>query len=160
MMAKFVFQLEAVLTQRRAFERERQRALAVVERERVRLEGELSAVQARIDAERGELRTGLAGGGSGTVDVRGVRYQAQHSLGLFARARQLVLQISGVHAQLEARRRELLEAATARKAVELLREKRLEEWKQERARRETAMLDDMNVMRAGRADDWMTEDAA
>ncbi len=45
--------------------------------------------------------------------------------------------------RLEAARGELLRAAAARKAVELLRERQREQWRQEMGRREIADLDDI-----------------
>ena len=57
----------------------------------------------------------------------------------------------------------VLEAAKARKAVELLREKQFEEFTTEQKRREFASLDDLMVMRSRRegvSDDTSMEDAA
>ena len=42
-----------------------------------------------------------------------------------------------------------MEASRQRKAVELLRERRYEEWKQARDKAEAAALDELAVMRAG-----------
>jgi flagellar export protein FliJ len=50
---------------------------------------------------------------------------------------------------LEAARRRLLEATTARKAVSLLRERRLAEWRLGERRREEREIDDLNTMRRG-----------
>ena len=45
----------------------------------------------------------------------------------------------------------LLEATTRRKGVELLKEKRLQEWRDEENRREDALLDEIAVTRAAGA---------
>jgi flagellar biosynthesis chaperone FliJ len=166
-MAKFVFHLEAVLTQRRAIERERTLAVAALERERLAIEARLRALQQGISREREDLRErlGFLAGGGGTlatspsagstrvVDVRGVRMQATAAVRLDAIARQLALQLAGVFTRLDKARAELARAMGERKAVEKLRDARLEEWRSEQARREGAALDELATMRAARRDD-------
>jgi flagellar export protein FliJ len=147
-MARFVFEFEAVLKQRVAEEREKQLAMAVVERERLALEDELRGTQGEIEAEKEELREALGSGGM--VDVLAVRQQAGAALGRVKKAQHLVLKLAGVHKRLDAARLELLLSTTRRKAMELLREKRLEEWNAERNRLEARALDEVTIMRAGR----------
>jgi flagellar FliJ protein len=162
-MAKFVFRLQPLLRARQAVERQRQVAVAVLERERLALEDELRAVQRAIVAEKGELREQLSpnvGGASARLDLRGVRFQAGASLRLATRAQQVVLRLAGTHTRLEQARGLLLEAAKARKAVELLRERQLEEFVVEQKRREFAALDDMMVMRGRAGVEDSLEDAA
>jgi flagellar protein FliJ len=48
---------------------------------------------------------------------------------------------------------DLLEATKRRKAVELLRERRFEQWRLDLERRETAAVDELAVMRYGRKED-------
>ena len=83
------------------------------------------------------------------ADMRGVRFQAGAATRLIASAQRAVLELAGVHKRLEAARAVLLEATKRRKAVELLKERRFEEWQQEQARREAAATDEIAVMRAG-----------
>ena len=120
-MARFVFKLEPVLGMRRREERRCQVAVAEIERERVELENELRACREIVDRERGELREGLGGG---AVDVRGARWQAHASLDAMRRTRHAALRLAGVITRLELARRELMTAASRRKAVELLRDTR------------------------------------
>ena len=151
-MARFIFELETVLEQRRAAERARQLAVAALERERMDLEERVREVQRGIAREKEDLRDHLSGAGraegSTAVDMRSVRLQAGASLRLVGRAHHAALQLSGVLARLQGARRELLAATTRRKAVETLRERRLAAWKHAESRREAASLDALNVMRA------------
>jgi flagellar export protein FliJ len=148
-MARFIFKLQAVLTQRQAAERRCQAAVAVLERERAAVEARIRELQRAIVAARDDVRAGLAGG-EGTLDIRGVRLAAGASLHLVARAQRAVIELSGVHGRLDAARVQLLRAATRRRAVELLRERRYEEWLSEERRREDAALDEIGVMHAAR----------
>ncbi|GJQ28175.1 MAG: hypothetical protein HBSAPP03_00590 [Phycisphaerae bacterium] len=150
-MATFRFRFEAVLSHRRAQEQRAQREVAVLERERARVEEAIRAFQRGALAARDDLREHLAAGGC--VDLRAVRLQAGASLHLVHKAQRAVLELAGVHKRLEAARLDLLRAAMRRKAVEALRERRWEAWVQDHKRRETAELDELMVMRAGRAED-------
>ncbi len=78
--------------------------------------------------------------------------QAAAAFSLDTRARQEVFRLAGLHKRLEAARAELLRAATARKAVELLRDRRWEAWKHEQSRLESAQADELAVMSAARKD--------
>lgn len=55
-MARFVFKLEPVLTQRRNAERDEKLAVAAIERDRLDLESRIKAIQGNITAERNQLR--------------------------------------------------------------------------------------------------------
>lgn len=149
-MAKFVFELEAVLTERKAAERRKQLAVAALERERSAMEQLIRECQQGIVAAREDLRDRLDPGQP--VDLHSVRLQAGASLSLVARAQRAVLELAGLHRRIDAARLELLQAAIRRKAVEALRERRFEEWKYDQKRRENAALDELTVMRAGRAE--------
>lgn len=150
-MAKFIFELEAVLRARQAEERRRQLVLAGLEGERARIEDLIRECQNAIVRGRDDLREALGGASGGApVDLAGVRMQAGAGLHLVARAQRHVFELAGVHRKLDAARLELLKAATQRKAVESLRERRYEEWREDQKRREAAALDELNVTRAGR----------
>lgn len=151
-MARFVFELEAVLKQRLAVEREKQLAVAGLERERAELEDAIRGMQRDLTQEKQELRDQLAAekGRSTTLDLRGVRFQAGAALRLITLAQRAVLRLAGVHRKIDAARLELLQAATRRKAVEALKERRFEEWKNEEKRREAGAADELNVMFAAR----------
>ena len=161
-MARFEFSLEAALEQRRRVERDRQLAVAKIERTRVEIEGRVKAVQERLTMERNDLRAllgsgagegGAVGGGVGRVSVGSVRLQATAGLHGLSQLRTLAIELAGVLKRLEAARVQLLAAAVARKAVEKLREQQLARWKQEQAHKEAAELDDLTLMRTGRSVD-------
>lgn len=153
-MARFVFELQAVLDQRTQAERQRQLQVAGLEAERLRLESEIRECQRRIESAREELRRALGAErtGPGSADLLAARRQAAASLHLLAQAQQAALRLAGVLSRLDRARADLLGATIARKAVEALRDRRLTAWKAEQDRRESAALDELGVMRAGRPD--------
>lgn len=155
-MPRFRFKLEAVLDQRRAVERSRQVVVADLERRRMDIEQSIRGYHDQIARERDDLRAHLVserhGPRAGGVDLRGVRLQAGASLHLVARAHQAVLQLAGVHGRLEAARLELIAATTRRRAVEVLRERRLHAWTLEQSRLENAAEDELATMHARRTD--------
>ncbi|MBL8963610.1 MAG: flagellar FliJ family protein [Phycisphaeraceae bacterium] len=161
-MARFVFRLQAVLEQRRAKERAMQIEVARIERERIEAEGEIRAHQRAIERERDALRrmlddqkdavaAGAEPDAAGMVDIRGVRMQAAAAVRLTAVAQRAAVRLAGIHRRLDSARLDLLQAATRRKAVELLREKRLAEHKAGERSRDAAMTDEMATMRPGPA---------
>ena len=60
------------------------------------------------------------------------------------------LELAGLHRRLEAARSELTEAARDRRAIELLRERRLFEWRRRIDRAEDAVIDDLAAAAAAR----------
>jgi flagellar FliJ protein len=141
-MAKsFKFRLQPVLDQRERIEQSKQLVVAELERQRLAVETKLRQLQADMDRAKSDLRTRLAGA-SGAVVVPDVRMQAGASLHMAAQARLVALELAGVYRRLERARQDLLIAATDRRAVELLKEKRQEEWKQEQGRLETRAVDE------------------
>lgn len=142
-MAKFRFSLEPVLEQRRRVEEEEQRGVASIERDRIALEERIRAFARAIAQERDDLRRQLTEGG----DLRAARLQANASLDLSNKANRAVLELAGVHKRLDAARLRLLEAMTGRKAMEMLRDRAEERFREEQKRREAAALDELVVMR-------------
>ncbi|MBL0927866.1 MAG: flagellar FliJ family protein [Phycisphaerales bacterium] len=161
-MAKFRFRLQPLLDLRERVERDRRLEVASIEGERRLVEGEIAGFQSSIRAIRAELSAALSpsgggggGGGAGvggSVDVRSARMQMNAVLALQVKAQQAAIRLAGIVQRLEAARSRLLEAARDRRAVELLREKRLAAWKDELRRREAAANDELAVMRSGRSD--------
>ena len=153
-MARFVFELESVLTQRQREERDRQLAVAALERRRLELEEFIRGCQRRIEQEREDLR-GQLGSGEETVrvDMDGVRVQANAGLHMVARAQRAAIELAGVHRRLETARTTLIEATTGRKAVERLRDRRYEAWLEAQKKAEAAEVDELATMRAGRKDE-------
>ena len=145
-MARFVFPLEPVLKARRRAEEEIQRLVASIESERMRLEDILRRHQQNLVADKDVLRSGL----TGLIDVRSLRLQANSSRQVMRRAQQIVLELAGVHKRLQAARTRLIEATRQRRAIELVREKRYEQWKTALNKAETAAMDELAVIAAAR----------
>ena len=155
---RFVFELESVLKQRRRAERTRQQHVAGIETQRLALEERLRQIQRRMAEGKRELRDVLAGrpreeATCASVPIDSVRLAANASLHAVVLLQRGAIELAGVHQRLSAARRVLLQAAVARKAVETLRARRYAEWRRTEQRRETNELDDLVVMRAGRAGD-------
>lgn len=148
-MSKFTFSLDPLLKARVAAEREHQRAVAVIEVERQVLEQRLKDQQNLIAEGKLALKDGLVG----AVDAANLRQHAASSLHAMRLAQRMALELHGVHRRLHAARTGLVEAARARRVVELLREKRWEEWKRAQEHAETAALDELAVMSAARRSD-------
>jgi len=160
-VARFRFNLEHVLEQRLRTERDAQVAFAEIDRERVQLESHIRGYQQTIVGFKRDLRGALCGDAQepdragAPVTLIDVRLQAGASLMVMGKAQSAVLELAGVHKRLEAARVALFAAATSRKGVELLRERRFEQWKRELARKEASELDDVATMRAGRASELL-----
>ena len=149
-MPRFVFRLQPVLDQREREERDQMLVVAEFERARLALESRIRACQDSMSDERRTL-TAVLGVGQ-RVDVRAVKLQAGASLKHNFDAQRAVLELAGVHKQLEAARVELARASAKKKAVELLRDQQRSAFERELDRRETQELDEMSVMRYHRSE--------
>ena len=147
-MPRFRFEFETLLRARERAERDVQQEFAAIERERLKLELAIRRRHASARSCRDDLRAVLAPGTRSSV--ASVRMQAGASLMLEAETQRLAIQLAGVLKRQGAVRERLLEAARARKAVELLREQRLAAWKKDQDRREAAEQDDLVTARAAR----------
>lgn len=145
-MAKFVFQFEALLTTRRNTEEQRQRELGEVMRKRTDMLTELSTIQSTIRQSKTELSDAL----TGRVDMTRVGQFARYSASSSARAMAVVSKLAQVEREVEAARQRLLQSVKERKAIELLKKRRLEEFKQQAERVEAEALDEMAVQRHAR----------
>jgi len=146
-MAGFSFELEHLLEQRRREEGERQREVAELERERVRIEGEIQAAQRSLRSAREDLSSALRGAESASgrrlVDTQTIRRQSTASLRSAVGLQEAGLRLSGTHQRLDQARGRLAKATAARKAVELLKDRRYREWRRRQRRREEAELEDV-----------------
>jgi flagellar FliJ protein len=146
MMAKFRFELQAVLDARLRAEEVVQRRVAELEASRRRLEDGLRERQSRIGESREQLRGRL----TGSIDPNMLRGQANASLAGMRDAQRVVLELAGIHRRLQGVLEELRAASRDRRAVEILKEHRFEEWRCEQDRREQAELDEISVIRGSR----------
>lgn len=138
-MKKFRFELDPVLRQRERAEQAHQRVVAELERERVALESRVRGWGQEIQTMRDDLREQLRTGGA----LTGVRLQANASVHAMAESRRVAIQLAGLLQRLEVARGKLAEAAAARRAVELLRERRLAEWHRQARLEEQRELDEL-----------------
>ncbi len=152
-MARFHFRLQPVLEMREREEEQKKLALSELERERHEIESRIRGYQQNIEHEQTSLAQMLTSGES--IDFRGARLQANAALSNRFSAQKLVIELAGLIEQIERARQELAEAASARKAVELLRDRQQDAFECEQRRRETSELDDMSVMRHARRSDVM-----
>jgi flagellar FliJ protein len=145
-MARFRFKLEPLLRARKLAEQRKQRAVAECEAQRMALEDALRRQQQFIVSGKQDLRDQLVG----ALDVSSMRAHAGATIQLMRKAERMVLELAGVHRRLDAARAELIEATRSRRAVELLKERRLQEFNKSIERAEAAALDELAVQAAAR----------
>lgn len=145
-MSKFKFQFESVWVQRRAEEEKCQRHLAKVLRQRMIFRDQLRQMQQTITQSKRDLTDGL----TGAVDLARVSGFAHYNGQVTQRAHAFVARLAAVERQIDTARGALLEATHARRAIELLRDKRHRQWRQQQDRREATQLDEIAVQRHAR----------
>jgi flagellar FliJ protein len=138
-MAKFVFQLEGVLKQRKWAEQEKQRALAEIQAEMNQLQGELRAMDQTVQAANLDLKMNRL---TGPLDMSFLAAHRRYLNSTQRKAMDLVRKMAQVQKRLEEARNALMEAAKQRKIVEKLREKQYERWRDDQARRELSAADE------------------
>lgn len=151
-MARFVFELEAVLRMRKREEERAMLAMGACERARATAEREARAIEDRVRAGRADWRDRL-GSGSGGVEIASVRMQAGATLRDLAELKRAALTQAAAERELERARAVLLGATSRRRAIEELRERRLAEWRADAARTEQRVIDDIVVSRPARSND-------
>ncbi|MCA9281357.1 MAG: flagellar FliJ family protein [Phycisphaeraceae bacterium] len=151
-MAKFRFPLQALLEHRSRIERDHRVLVAQAERARVDAENEVRSRQQSIVSIKDDLREALSPE-AGSINLREARLQANASLHATLRTQQSALQLAGAMRRVDGARAALVEAAKERRALELLRDRRFEAWKQRMNKAETNELDDIANARAARGDE-------
>jgi flagellar FliJ protein len=149
-MARFVFNLEAVLTQRKHVEQARQRDLAVVQAQMSALQNELKAMNDSVQSATNDLRQNHL---TGKLDMGYLAAHRRFTIAVQRQAITLMQKIALVQRQVEDAQKALAEAAKHRKAIEKLREKHHERWKLEIAQKEMAALDEVGMQLAYRANE-------
>lgn len=140
-MAKFQFKLDPLLLQRRVEEDRCQRELAQSLRQRMILRDQLGTMQHTITQSKGRLSDGLVG----ALDVDRVLQFARYSGQVTQRAQGMVVKLAGLEKQIDTARQKLLEATRARKALELLRNRRYQEWRGHIERQQDAQQDEIGL---------------
>ena len=139
MAKRFQFNLESVLKVRRARADKTRREFAAVQRQVMDAQARLAQYQA---LER-EGKAVLADMSRKTLDIAQIRLQKQYLFAVAQRIQISVQETQGLEKQLDERRRVLIEDRRDERAMELLREKRLEQYRYELDRAEQKILDDM-----------------
>lgn len=138
-MPQFVFRYETLLNHRRDIEDQCQRELASQMRARMIMTDQLRGMQQDITDSKHRLGSSLVG----KVDLSQVGDFTRYNQQATVRGRQLVKRIAEVEIKVVHARQQLLHATQQRKALELLRERDLKQWRKEMDRKETAELDEL-----------------
>ena len=139
-MAQFKFSLQTVLRQRELIEQDRQRALAAVQRVYNELETDLRRMDEAARAATQDLRDNHL---IGSISVDYLAAHRRFSLAMQRKALAHAGRMSEVKKKVDAARAALIEAAKDRKAMEKLRDRRLEDWTEDQNRREAAANDEI-----------------
>jgi flagellar FliJ protein len=137
-MPRFVFKLEGLLRNRRRVERQRQRDLAILQRQARRLEEELRELGAAMTRANQQARNSLVG----RLDLAFLAAHRRYLAVMQRNGQALIQKIASLGPQIEASRQALTAAAKDRKVIEKLRERRRELWLADEAKREQADLDE------------------
>ena len=141
-MARFVFQLDGVLRQRKLAEEQKQRDLAVVEGEMKLLESRLRELDESVQNTTADVRDNRL---TGRLDLSFLAAHRRYTLAVQRKAVALAEQMAAVKVRVDTARHALAEAAKQRKMIEKLREKRHAEWAAEQARKEMSALDEVGM---------------
>ena len=147
-MARFRFALESLLRKRHVDEDEAQRGLAKALRARMIIMTQLRSEQQTILDSKSQLADSL----TGKVDLAAVGRFAHYSGQVSQRAHGMVVRLSAVEKQILEAQMLLEQAVRARKSIELLRQRRLDVWRRDQRRRQTAQLDESALQRHIRGD--------
>ena len=150
-MPLFRFALQRVLDRRLTEEEGKRRVVSELEKRRRAFEDALRARQHEIASGRDVWRAGLIG----AVDPVALRHHASAGVGLFRKAQRTVLEMASLEPLIAKARAELIEAARARRTLEILREQRLAAFNAEVAKREREQLDEFagDISRRSRDDE-------
>lgn len=148
-MKKFNFKFETVLKQRKMREEEALRVFGKAQRDLQTQKDELVALRESLE---GALvrRESL---GSQAVAVHEFQLEENFIRGIKIRISKVELAIQRVSKSVEKALRVYLQARKQSRAIEILREKAYQEYRQERVKYEQKILDDITVMRAGMKED-------
>ena len=147
-MATFRFKLQALLDLRLREETTCRIAYGKLMGQKSDIEQRLIAHQQTIQAGKDSMRDGMIG----EVDALALRLQSHAALGLMREAQAAASALAGLAKRSETSRSELDIARSRRRAVEVLRERRYEEWKLQQERREVADQDELATFSAFRRD--------
>lgn len=138
-MARFTFRYETLLQHRRNIEDQRQRELAEQVRMQMIMKDQLRDMQQGLSSSKRDLGEALVG----KVDLTQVggftRFNAQATTRGYA----LVRKLAEVQIKVDTARGQLLQATQQSKALEVLRDRDLADWRRQQQRLETAEMDEL-----------------
>ena len=150
---KFKFSLEPLLDVRKEAEKDKQRKVGKIQQEEAELLNKIRSMEQTIRDQTQFLATQKL---TGVLDLTYITQGKMYVGNLNMRIVQTMQQLSGVRQRLNLAKKELLEAAKARKVIEKLKEKQLRRWQEEQARKEASFMDEIGTQLALRR---MREDA-
>ena len=142
-MKRFQFQLQRILDVRRGEEREAQRNLAVLNRQRSIIEDRLRSAEAQRQTALEQRRSSLVG----DLAIDQLRIQAVMVHQQDRQARQLMMELASLEPDREEAHKALLRAMTARRSLEWLRERTKARWLREQRRQERRDEQELNIIR-------------
>lgn len=141
-MARFVFNLEAVLRQRSHIEKEKQRELALIQRQMTDLQTELRALNGSVQTATDDVRDNRL---VGKLDMQFLAAHRRFMAATQRKGTEIVQRMALVQKQVDEAQRALAEAAKNRKAMEKLKEKAHERFKAAQAQKEFLAADELNT---------------
>lgn len=144
-MARFVFKLQAVLRQRQQIEQQKLRDLAVRQQVVVSLQQDLQTLQTEAQTAMQDLRDNRL---VGPINLSYLSAHRRFIMCMGRRAATITQKILQAQKQVDEARLVLAEAAKNRKAIEKLKEKHYEYWRQEQEKKESALLDEVGMQLA------------
>lgn len=141
-MAGFRFRLEGVLRHRRDIERDRKRELAEALALLATLQEELAGIARQVRQADADLRgTGLAG----RLDMAFLAAHRRFVASMHQKAVAVAHRIRAAQARVDQARSAAVEAATERKVIEKLRERKLAAWMESANRQQELAFDEINT---------------
>lgn len=138
-MARFIFELESVLRHRQRIERDRRGDLAVAQKEMVRLEGDLRAIDHEVKQATADVRDNRL---IGRLDLNYLAAHRRYMLGMQRKVMALAQKMAAQQKLVDDARRALADASKLKKVMEKLRERQFRRWSASVALRESAELDE------------------
>lgn len=142
----FRFRFQAVLDHRKLVEEQRQRELAICLRHKAELENLLRQTQQTLRGNKQQLADAL----TGRIDMSQLGGYARYANHMTVKGMGVVRRIAAAEQQAEQARARLLEATKRVKALELLRDRELAQWKKQQRKAEDAQLDEVAVQQHAR----------
>jgi flagellar FliJ protein len=141
-MAKFIFQLDGVLRQRKHVEDQRKRELSVIQQQMSMLDAELRALDASVRTAEDDLRQNRL---VGKIDLAFLAAHRRYAFAMQRKAMGIAQKMAGVQVQLEKAQRLAAEASKQKKILEKLRERRFARWREQLERRDLIEMDEIST---------------